>query len=100
VATCPIVVTEVLRGTQDSGRYCLAFDALMNSTMLDAPTPLLRFEQAARLYLRCRGEGVTPSTADCLVAACAIANNVPLLHRDADFDHIARATSLKIFTRS
>jgi predicted nucleic acid-binding protein len=100
VAVCPIVVTEVLRGTQDNSRYNLALEMLMSVAMLDVPTPLVRFEQAARLYLTCRNDGVTPSTVDSLIAACAIAHDIPLLHADSDFALIARATRLKIFTRS
>ena len=101
VATCPIVLTEVLRGTRGGGRYRLAYDMLMNATMVDAPTPLARFEQAAQLYLDCREAGVTPSTIDCLIAATAIAHNVPLLSLDANFDQITRAIPrLRTFTRS
>ena len=99
VAACPVVLTEVLRGTQSTGRYQLALDMLMNARMLDA-TPLQRFEQAARIYLECRDAGVTPSTVDCLIAACAIAHNVPLLHADSDFELIAGATRLQTLTRS
>lgn len=101
VVTCPIVVTEVLQGTRGAGRYRLASDMLMNATIVDAPTPLARFEQAAQLYLECRQAGVTPSTVDCLIAATAIAHNLLLLALDTDFDAIARAVPrLRIFTRS
>jgi predicted nucleic acid-binding protein len=99
VACCPIVLTEVMRGTRLE-RYRITRALLSRATMLDDPTPLERFEQAAEIYLRCRKEGFTPSTPDCLIAACAIANVVPLLHDDTDFTHIARYTPLKLFTRS
>ena len=99
-ATCPVAIMEVLRGTRDARRYDKALAMLMSFELLDVPTPLERFEQAARLYLQCRAGGVTPSTADCLIAACAIAHDIPLLHDDADFEHIARFTSLKTVTRS
>lgn len=88
-AVCPIVLLEVLRGTRTE-RYALVRDMLTSVKMLDAPTPLGRFEEAAQIYLRCRRAGVTPSAPDCLVAACAIAHTIPLLHNDADFTHIAR----------
>ncbi|HEX2061301.1 MAG TPA: PIN domain nuclease [Thermoanaerobaculia bacterium] len=99
VACCPIVLTEVMRGTRLE-RYTVTRAMLSNATMLDAPTPLRRFEEAALIYLRCRAKGVTPSTPDCLIAACAIANGVPLLHDDSDFNQIARFTRLPLFTRS
>ncbi|MGZ8868930.1 MAG: type II toxin-antitoxin system VapC family toxin [Thermoanaerobaculia bacterium] len=101
VVTCPIVFTEVLRGTRGVGRYRLAYDMLMNATIVDASTPLARFEQAAQLYLDCREAGVTPSTVDCIIAATAIAHNLLLLSLDADFDEIARVIPrLRTFTRS
>jgi len=99
VAVCPIVILEVLRGTR-TARHAATRTMLAAATMLDAPTPLVRFEKAAELYRQCRDRGVTPSVADCLVAACAIAHGIPLLHGDRDFDHIARATTLRIFSRS
>jgi predicted nucleic acid-binding protein len=100
VVVCPVVVMEVLRGAHHRTRYQIARDLLMNVELLDSPTPLERFEAAAKLYIACRAIGVTPSTADCLVAACAIRHDVPLLHLDHDFDHIARVAPLRIFTRS
>jgi predicted nucleic acid-binding protein len=92
-------VLEVLRGSRPE-RYEKNRTLLMSVEMLDAPTPFKRFEEAAQLYRRCRERGVTPSVSDCLVAACAIAHDVPLLHNDADFTHIARVAPLKLFTRS
>lgn len=71
---------------------------LMAVELLDDPTPLTRFEEAAQIYLRCRDAGVTPSAVDCLVAACAIAHDIQLVHNDSDFNHIARVvTALKLF---
>jgi predicted nucleic acid-binding protein len=99
VACCPIIVTEVMRGTQME-RYQATRAMLYGATMLDVPTPLARFEEAAQLYLKCRKKGITPSTPDCLIAACAIANRVPLLHDDSDFELIAGVVPLKLFTRS
>jgi len=100
VACCPTVVLEVLRGSRDRFRYQIARDLMFNAEMLDAPTPLARFEEAANVYLVCRDAGITPSAADCLIAACAIAHGVPLLHNDHDFDLIANVVPLKILTRS
>lgn len=45
---------------------------------------------AARLYARCRWQGVTPrNTNECLIAAYAIRSDLPLLHCDRDFNRIA-----------
>lgn len=100
IAICPIVVLEVLRGTQPE-RHHKTRALLMKATMVDAPTPAERFEEAVQIYLRCRKKGVTPSTPDSLIAACAIAHDIPLLHDDSDYNDIAKIVpSLKLFTRS
>ena len=71
-------------------------ETLLNMHMLDAPTSLDVFEQAAQLYRTCRAAGFTIRSAhDCLIAVCAIRNNVPLLHADIDFEHIASVSTLR-----
>jgi predicted nucleic acid-binding protein len=69
-----------------------AFDAVSELVkILDAPMPLERFEEAARLYMLCRDAGVTVRKSyDCLIAVTAIAHRATVVHRDSDFDHIAR----------
>lgn len=55
------------------------------------------FEEAAALSRHCRREGATVRTlVACLIAALAIRADVPVLHRDADFDALARHTPLRI----
>ncbi|HYC92819.1 MAG TPA: PIN domain nuclease [Thermoanaerobaculia bacterium] len=99
IAICPIVVLEVLRGTT-AGQRKKTRALLMRAKMIDSPTPLERFEDAAQIYVSCRKAGITPSTSDTLIAACAIAHGIPLLHDDSDFEHIAGTTPLKTLTRS
>lgn len=49
------------------------------------------------LYRACRRGGETiPKMNDCLIAAVAIRNDASVLHRDADFDVLARHTPLRI----
>ena len=55
------------------------------------------WEEAAAIFRRCRQQGVTPgSRIDCLIAAVALRNDVPVLHHDADFDRIAACTGLEV----
>lgn len=68
-----------------------------------AALPLLRvenfqtWEDAAAIYRACRRRGHTiKSQLDCLIAAVAIREGVPVLHVDRDFDLIARHTPLQI----
>ena len=101
VASCPAIAHEVLRGAQTARQYQFAREALQKAEMFDSPTPFERFEEAALLFSRCRKGGITPSAMDCLIAACAIANRIPFLHQDGDFDRMAKCVpELKIFTRS
>ena len=53
-------------------------------------------DTAADLFQRCRRRGETiRSPNDCLVAAIAVRAGVPVLHRDRDFDILARHTDLE-----
>ena len=61
------------------------------------PTHEEDFENAARLYRVCRRNGVTIHTmSDCLIAATAIRNSVPILHNDRDFALLAQHTELQV----
>jgi predicted nucleic acid-binding protein len=101
VAVCPMIVHEVLRGARTAAQYRLLRNALMQCEMLDAPTPLARFEAAADLYLECRRAAITPSATDTLIAASAIAHGVALFADDRDFVHMAVVIpTLQLFTRS
>lgn len=55
------------------------------------------YKLAAGIYRDCRTGGYTiRSSVDCLIAACAIEQNCPVLHRDRDFSFIAKVCRLKI----
>jgi predicted nucleic acid-binding protein len=96
IATCPVIVQEVLRGVQTRKRYQMSRDTLLETIMLDSPTPLERFEQAAQVYLACRNKAITPrSGIDCLIAATALAYDATILHDDRDFENIAKVLPLR-----
>ena len=60
--------------------------------------PVFDYESAAEIYRTCRSVGETVrSLMDCLIAAVAIREDVELLHNDADFEAIARHTTLRIY---
>ena len=66
----------------------------MSCRMLDDPTP---FEEAAHIYRNSRAQGyIIASAHDCLIAATAILNKVPLLQRDRDFEQIAELAPLEL----
>ena len=101
VAVCPPIVHEVLQGTDDEQSFQLTRALLRTARLVDAEMPLERFEEAAAINRACRMAGHTiRSSYDCLIAASAIAHGIPLFAADRDFQFIARATNLQLFTRS
>lgn len=97
VVICPAIAQELLQGAQEPAQYERVWATLFATRMLDDPTPLEAFEEAAHIYRLCRDDGyIIASAHDCLIAACAIRHGVPLLHRDQDFEQIARVTDLTV----
>ena len=96
VATTDIVVLEVLAGTTDAARLS-AWERALDACTFLAQEPRLDAVEAADLYRRCRQSGESPrQLTDCLIAAVALRNEVELLHRDKDFDVIARHSGLRV----
>ena len=96
LATTGLVVLEVLAGARDE-RHAGDLRRLLDRCRFLALEEPSDHEAAAGLYRACRREGTTiRRLPDCLIAAVAIRNRVALLHRDADFDAIARHAPLAI----
>jgi len=90
LAVCGPVIYEVLRGARP-GRFAATRRSLADVILLDDPTPVERYEEAAQLYRMLRSRGVTiRSPLDCVIAAVAMYHSVPVLHADHDFELIAR----------
>ena len=96
LAICAPIVQEILQGAHGEQRMAKARDIIDNSTMLDSPVPLARFEAAGDLYRIAREKSFTiRSSNDCLIAAIAMHHDVLLLHGDRDFDYIAQLFPLR-----
>ncbi len=86
----PVIVQELLQGATDAGGFTKLRRYFTAIPMLGAGNSLELHVAAGRLYARARWQGVTPrSPHDCLIAATAVHNRIPLLHDDPDFEHIA-----------
>ncbi|MCC6367179.1 MAG: PIN domain-containing protein [Bryobacterales bacterium] len=97
IATCAPVVQEVLQGLRPGPQSDSFRGAFLALPVLSDPIPLELFVSAADIYGRGRQRGLTiRSSVDCLIAAIAIENRVPVWHRDRDFDAIARYTGLEV----
>jgi len=96
LATTEVVVMELLAGAAGDEELA-SMRRLLGRFELLAVEGLADYEAAADLYRRCRVGGETvPKLTDCLIAAVAIRHGAALLHRDHDFDVIARHVPLRV----
>ena len=97
VVTCLPVIQEVLQGFRDERAFALAREAMHALPVVDSPMSRSVFDHAADLYRAARRSGLTVrSGVDCLIAASAIRHGLEILHRDRDFDVIARVSTLQV----
>lgn len=95
--TCGPVLQEVLQGLRPGGESDGFRSRFLAIPVLSDPVPIGLFLSAADIYRQGRRRGITiRSSTDCLIAAIAIENRVPVWHRDRDFDAIARFTGLEV----
>ena len=95
IATCPVIVQEVLQGIANDKEFNLIADYFNNFIQLVEDQYELA-HSAAKLYRDLRKRGVSiRKPNDCLIAAYAMKNDLILLNDDKDFREIARHASLK-----
>jgi len=86
----PPILQEVLQGADSPQRLSKWDKALGELPMVEDKDGRGLARAAAAIYAACRWQAFTPRSAnDCLIAAYAIRSELPLLHRDRDFEHIA-----------
>ena len=91
-----IVFAEILAGSPPGPRLRELRSTLLNFPVLPL-AGLVDYEEAALIYRSCRTAGETlRGLVDCLVAVPAIRAGAAVLHRDRDFDVIARHTDLRV----
>ena len=96
IVTCLPVAQEVLQGFRDDHAFRLAREAMRALPIVEAPLGRAVFEAAVDLFRLARRNGVTVrSSTDCLIAVCALRNDLTLLHHDRDFDQIARVAPVR-----
>lgn len=97
IVTCLPVIQEVLQGFDDERAYRLAREPMLSLPTVESPLQSAVFVEAVRLYRTARRAGLTVrSSVDCLIAACALRNGLPVLHDDRDFDHLATVSPLTV----
>ena len=95
IATCLPVIQEVLKGFREERAYRMARDAMTALPIVESPMEESLFIEAAELYRAARRQGLTiRSSVDCLIAACAMRHDLPVLHMDRDYELLARVSTL------
>jgi len=96
VALTDLIYCEILQGVRGDADYARTRRAMRRFPILRL-TRIGTFEHAAALYRACRRRGLTVRrTSDCLIGALCIEEGAEILHRDRDFDAIARVAPLRI----
>lgn len=97
VVTCLPVIQEVLQGFREQRDFARAREAMFSLPAVEIPLGRAVVEEAMDLYRRARRAGATVrSSVDCLIAACALRHGLAVLHRDRDFDALARISTLEV----
>ena len=94
--TCGVVAAEVLQGIRRSQGLAKIEQHFLDMEWLTPKEPQTYLE-AADLYRQLRSRGVTiRSTVDCVIAKLAEENDVLLLSRDLDMQHIVDSKLLDL----
>ena len=84
---------ELLQGARDESEWGQLDQYLSTQYYLEATEKT--WGEAARIYFELRRKGITlNSSVDCCIAQIAIESSAILLHRDRDFERIARVRPL------
>ena len=96
VAVCLPIIQELLQGLDDEAWFRVAREALLSMPVLENPVRESLVLEAVALYRTARRAGLSiRSSADCLIAACALRHDAEVLHRDRDYEHLARVSHLR-----
>ena len=100
-AAAPVVVQEILQGAANPASFGKLRKYFTGIPLLGSGHFVDLHVAAAQLYARTRWRAITPrSPHDCLIAVTAIGADVPLLHDDRDYEHLAKLEpSLKLVAR-
>lgn len=97
VCICPTIIQELLQGCRtekDFTNLSRRLDALQKLQI----DPYQSAEGAAQLFFSLRKKGISiRKSNDCLIAWTALYFDIPIWHRDRDFDHIAKESNLQLF---
>lgn len=85
------IYMEILQGARDEAGFKKLQRYFSTQQFYRFEEPQISFEAAAFMFFQCRRQGVTVrSSIDCLIAQCALENELILLHHDKDFMRLAK----------
>ena len=83
------IYLEILQGARDEQAFNKLDSYFSGQRIYDFHDSTSSYREAASIYYHCRRDGVTVrSSIDCLIAQCALENQLILLHEDLDFLHM------------
>ena len=90
VGIMPLIYTEILQGAKNHKMRARLESYFSKQLFYYLKDNQESYAAAAGIYATCRQQGITiRSTIDCLIAQCAIENELILLHNDRDFSKMA-----------
>lgn len=94
VGLTDVIYMEILQGAENEHSFARFRRYFFSQRFYSLHHGHESHEQAARIYFDCRRQGITVrSTIDCLIAQCAIENDLVLLHHDRDFKQMGKVVS-------
>jgi predicted nucleic acid-binding protein len=95
ICICGIILTEALQGVKDDKEYARILERFNDFYFLEISRDT--YVRAANLFRTLKKKGITiRKPVDCIIAVVAIENDIPLLHKDRDFDKIHQYAGLKV----
>ena len=96
MVTCLPVIQEVLQGFRTDAALRLAKVTMLALPRAEDPLGLDLYLEAIALYRTARRAGRTiRSATDCVIAVCALRNDLAVLHRDRDYEALASVSGLR-----
>jgi predicted nucleic acid-binding protein len=96
---CSTIYMEVLRGIRDDKVFSNIKETLLNFGILDIDMMTVT-NMAIDIYRSLRKKGITiRKQNDCLIASYAILNDIPVFHKDRDFELIEKETKMNTYKK-
>ena len=87
------IYQEILQGSKNENEFNILDKYLSSQIFYEMGNDINSFRNSALLFFKCRKNGFTVKTIDCLIANTTIENNLLLLHNDKDFEDIQKIDS-------